>query len=85
MSYYWFNKEKLLKNAWNKYHHKGGKRKATKYYKKNADMIKFEARNKYKNMSEKEKQKKRKCQKERYYMPNFNEKLKQYQRDYYAS
>ena len=34
MSYYWFNKEKLLKNAWNKYHNKGRKQKATKYYKK---------------------------------------------------
>ena len=48
MSYYWFNGEKLLKNAWNKYHNEGGKQKAAKYYKKNADMIKFEAKNKYK-------------------------------------
>ena len=31
----------------------------------------------------KKKRKKRKYQKERYYMPNLNEKLKQYQRDYY--
>ena len=53
--------------------------------KKDADMIKFEAKNKYKNMSEKEKKKKRKYQRERYYMVNLNEKLKQYQRDYYAS
>ena len=44
MSYYWFNREKLLKNA-------------AEYYKKNADMIKFEAKNKYKNMSKKEKKK----------------------------
>ena len=34
MSYYWFNRGK---NAWNKYHNKGGKQKAAKYYKKNAD------------------------------------------------
>ena len=27
MSYYWFNTEKLLKNAWNKYHSKEGKKK----------------------------------------------------------
>ena len=27
MSYYWFNKEKLLKNAWIKYHNEGGKQK----------------------------------------------------------
>ena len=85
MSYYWFNREKLLKNAWNKYHNKGGKQKAAEYYKKNADVIKFEAKNKYKNTSEKEKKKKGKYQRERYYMPNLNEKLKQYQRDYYTS
>ena len=52
MGYYWFNREKILKNVWNKYHNKGGKQKAAEYYKKNADVIKFEARNKYKNMSE---------------------------------
>ena len=53
MSYYWFNREKLLKNAWNKYHNEGGKQKAAECYKKNADVIKFEAKNKYKSMSEK--------------------------------
>ena len=25
MSYYWFYREKLLKDAWNKYHNKGVK------------------------------------------------------------
>ena len=60
-------------------------KKAAEYYKKNADVIKFEAKNKYKNMSEKEKKEKRKYQRERYDMPNLNEKLKQNQRDYYAS
>ena len=35
MSYYWFNREKLLKNAWDKYHNKGGKQStAAEYYKK---------------------------------------------------
>ena len=28
MSYYWFNRKKLLINAWDKYHNKGGKQKA---------------------------------------------------------
>ena len=32
MSYYWFNREKILKNAWDKYLNKGGKQKAAKYY-----------------------------------------------------
>ena len=34
MNYYWFNREKLLKNAWNKYHNKAGKQKGAEYYKK---------------------------------------------------
>ena len=37
MSYYWFNREKLLKNAWYKHHNKGGKQKAAEYCRKNAD------------------------------------------------
>ena len=28
MSYYWFSREKLLKNAWDKYPNKGGGKKA---------------------------------------------------------
>ena len=48
----------LLKNAWNKYHNEGGKQRPAKYYKKNTYMIKFEAKNKYKNMSEKKRRKK---------------------------
>ena len=31
MSYYWFNREKLLTNSWDKYHNKGGKQKSAKY------------------------------------------------------
>ena len=27
MSYYWFNREKILKNAWDRYRNKGGKEK----------------------------------------------------------
>ena len=58
MNYYWFNRNKLLKNAWNKYHNKGGKQKSAEYYRKNADLIKFEARNKCKNLSKKKRIKK---------------------------
>ena len=32
MSCYWFNREKLLKNAWDKCHDKGVKQKAAKYF-----------------------------------------------------
>ena len=50
MSYYWFNKEKLLKNAWNKYHNKGGKQKAAKYYPANQEVLREDTRNKYRNL-----------------------------------
>ena len=79
MSYHWFNREKLLKSAWDKYRNKGGKQKAAEYYRKNADLIRLEARNKGRNLSEKEKNKKRKYQRQRYHMnTDLNEKLKQY-------
>ena len=28
MTYYWFNRSKIFKNAWDKYHNKGGKEKS---------------------------------------------------------
>ena len=71
-----------MKNAWDKYHNKEGKQKAANYNRKNADLTRLEARNKYRNVSEKEKNKKRKYQRERYHMnTDLNEKLKQYQRN----
>ena len=71
-----------MKNAWDKYHNKGSKQKAADYCRKNADLIRLEAN---KNLSEKEKTKKRKYQRERYHMnTDLNERLKQYQRNYYA-
>ena len=77
MSYYWFNKERLLKNAWNKYHNKGRKQKAAKYYAANQEVLREDARNKYRNLSKKEKNKKRKYQRERYHMnTDLNERLK---------
>ena len=51
MSYYWFNRQKLLQKAKDKYHNCGGKEKAAKYYTKNKDVIKEKANNKYKNLS----------------------------------
>ena len=86
MSYYWFNRKSLLKNGRDKYHNKGGKQTAAEYYRENADLIRLEAKNKYRNLSEKEKNKKRKYQREKYHMnADLNEKLKQYQRNCYAS
>ena len=59
MSYYWFDRKKILKNAKDKYHNKGGKKKAAKYYIANREVLKENARNKYRNLSEKEKDKKK--------------------------
>ena len=55
MSYYWFNRQELLKKAKEKYDNKGGKEKASKYYEDNKEAIKEKARNKYKNLTEEEK------------------------------
>ena len=66
MSYYWFNREELLKKANEKYHNKGGKEKAAKYYKDNREAIK-KARNKYKNLTKEEKELKRQYSRNRYY------------------
>ena len=59
MSYYWFNREELLKKANEKYHKKRGKQKAGEYYRKNNEAIKEKARNKYENLTEKEEELKR--------------------------
>ena len=66
MSYYWFNREESLKKAKAKYHSKGGKKKATKYYEGKKEAIKEMARNEYKNLTEEEKELKRQYSKDRY-------------------
>ena len=49
--YYWSNRQELLKKAHDKYHNRGGKEKAAKYYQKNKEMIKQREREKYKWMN----------------------------------
>ena len=71
MSYYWFNREKLLKKANTKYHNKGGKEKDAKYYVDNKEVMKEKARIKYKQLTEEEKELKRQ------YSRNGYNKLKQ--------
>ena len=65
MSYYWFNREKLLKNAWDKCHNQDGKQKAAKYYAANQDILKDDARKKYRNLSKKENDKKKEISKKK--------------------
>ena len=67
ISFYKKNREVLLKKAYNKYHNKGGKEKPAKYYQENKkEEIKKKERNKYKNMSEDEKNVIRERSKNRY-------------------
>ena len=73
-----------MENTWDKYHNKGGKQKAAKYYAANQEVLREDARNKYRNLSQKENNEKGNI-KERYHMnTDLNEKLKQYQMNYYA-
>ena len=66
MSYYWFNRQELLLKAKGKYHNCGGKEKAAEYYIKNKDVTKEKASNKYRNLSQGQKEGKRKYQQDRY-------------------
>ena len=52
MSYYWFNREEVLKKAKEKYN-------KYEYYKANKDVLKEKVRDRYKNMSEKGKEAKK--------------------------
>ena len=52
MSYYWFNRQELLKKAKEKYGHQGGKEKEAKYYRDNKDILKEKAKNRYKTLTE---------------------------------
>ena len=53
------------------------KQKAAKYYAANQEVLREDARNKYRNLSEKEKNKREKYQKEKYYInTDLNERLK---------
>ena len=88
MSYCWFNRKKLLKNAWDIYHNKGGKQKAAKYYTTNQELLREVSIEKIsiEICQKRKKIKKWKYQRERYPMnADLNERLKQYQRNYYAS
>ena len=66
MSYYWFNRQELLQKVGEKYHKCGGKENAAEYYQANKGIIKRKANNKYKNLTEEEKEGKRKYSKNRY-------------------
>ena len=59
MSYYWFNRQEILQKAKEKY----CKEKAAEYYLKNKEAIKEKSRDRYKNLSQEEKDKIKEYQK----------------------
>ena len=69
MSYYWFNRQKILQKAKERY----SKEKAAEYYSQNKEAIKEKSRERYKNLSQEDKIKK--YQKKKY------QELVQYKKD----
>ena len=65
MSYCCFNRQESLQKAKDKYDNYGGQEEASDYYQGN-DAIKEKAKDKHKNLSEEEKETKRKYSKSRY-------------------
>ena len=55
-----------MQKAKEKYHNWGGKEKVAEYYCKKKDVMKEKANNRYKNLSEEEKEANRKYQADRY-------------------
>ena len=45
MSYYWFNRQKLLQKAKDRYHSGGGKEIAAEYYIKNRELLREKEKN----------------------------------------
>ena len=59
MSYYWFNKEEVLQKAKEKYNNCGGREKSAESYRANKDVFKEKAKNRYRDLSEEEKEEKK--------------------------
>ena len=73
MNYYWFNRQKILQKAKEKY----SKEKAAEYYKQNKEAIKEKLKENYKNLSQEKKDKKYQGQK---YQRKKYEELVQYKK-----
>ena len=61
MNYYWFNQQEVLQKVKERY----SKDKAAKYYLQNKEAIKEKSRDRYKNLSEEEKNKIKEYQRKR--------------------
>ena len=71
MSYYWFKRQEILQKAKERY----SEEKTAEYYMQNKEVIKEKLRNRYKNLSEEDKNKIKEYQKKRY------QELVQYKKD----
>ena len=63
MNYYWFNRQEILQKAKEKY----SKEKAAEYYLKNKEVINEKSRERYKNLSQEEKDKIKEYQRKKKY------------------
>ena len=61
MSHYWFNRQEVLEKAKDRYHNDVGKEKAAEYYIPDKVVIKQKAKNKYRKLSQDEKELKNEC------------------------
>ena len=52
MDCYWSNRREFSRKAHDKYHNKGGKERAAKHYQENKEMIKKRERDRYKSMTD---------------------------------
>ena len=62
MSYYWFNRKEILQKAKERY----SKEKAAPYYLENIETFREKSKNRYKNLSQEEKDKIKEYQRKRY-------------------
>ena len=87
MSYHFFNRQESLQKAKDGYHNGRGKEKAAEYYIENKEVLKENAKNKHRTLSEEKIKAKREYGRNRY--RNMTEveknKLKEHQRKYQTS
>ena len=76
-----------MQKAKNRYHNGGGKEKAAEYYIVNKEILRENAKNIYRNLSEEEKEANREYGRNRYrnITEGEKDKLKEYQRKYQAT
>ena len=59
MSYYLFNREEWMQKTKDRYHKGGGRERVAEYYEDNKEVLRKNAKNKYRSFSEEEKEAKR--------------------------